>query len=200
MTSEKNSKKDDVSRSFELDRIKSVVGEDIKKVYQEHYELWWLLVPLVLIIMIMGASHFWRADRQDINSATRIILKERKIEFDVNYPNGYQIIIIDGKSLKPAGADSLSKTFKIDWKHSKVLTNDGYEARLSLASISSSAKRIRSEEKEFSLYAQPNGEFTILNARGTQLFARVLSAQGDYLLILVSFKDLTDEGVLGGEP
>ncbi len=193
----KNSKKSQDSLNLgniDITKIQNVFLEDWQKFYTSHFELLWLLFAFVLVVGTMlsmrPADPKYKASQAELKTT----LNDLEPELEVDYPQGYKLLNIDGLRLKSLQDDSL-KQFKIDWKNSRVLKNDGYEIILILKNVVNRSKQINLKNIRAVIHAEPEKKQSLINANGVQLFFRVLKVEDDKILGVVSYSSIDDEGV-----
>ncbi len=175
-----------------LDRIKDVFAEDLSKFFAEHYELWVIIGVFVILFATLMVTQSFRDSSKHVSDSLSALVKAHEAEFQVEYPQGFKVIVIDGEKIIQTHDDTLSKIFKINWREARVLSNDGYEIKLFLPSLTYRPNKISLNNVQATIYAKPEAVTSLVSANAVDLFIRILNVQNDRILCVVAFKNIED--------
>lgn len=173
------------SSGIDPDRIKSVLGDDLKKFFGEHADLCWLLFTLFVIIVPMIVFGQIKQSQKNVSVLELSITDQKIYEFKKEYPKGFKLLVIDREKIIPVKYDSLSKIVAINWAKARIFSNDGWEIKLYLPQTKYKPRNISFESGIVTIYQKTDSIYSLRSDKGFELMVRILDSHNGTALCLI---------------
>lgn len=180
-------RKDPSKRSSGInpDRMMAVLSEELKRFFEEHADLCWLLFLLFVVVVPMIAFGQVKQSLKNVGVLEVAITDQKIDELKKEYPKGFKLLVIDNNKIIPVKYDSLSKIIAINWANARVINNDGWEIKLYLPKTKYKPRNISFESGIATIFQKTGSIYSLRSSKGFELMARILDSHEGSALCLI---------------